>query len=188
MNRPLTDTHKAYLLKLARQSIAQTLGKTAVVRNTELDRELAYPAATFVTLTEANELRGCIGSLQASRNIVDDVIHVARSAAFHDPRFAPLTVAELATLDIEISVLTEPVPIYFASTAELYAQLQPNVDGVVVKQQSKQATFLPQVWQQLPDCARFIEQLMLKAGIDPDTSITALDVCRYQVIDFHEPR
>ena len=186
MKRTITEAERHYLLTLARQSVGQVLGKTAVARKPDLDRELDYDAACFVTLTKDGELRGCIGSLQASRNIVDDVLQTARSAAFHDPRFPPVTGSELSSVKFEISVLTEPEAVEFDSEGQLFTQVRPGIDGVIIEYQGQHATFLPQVWQQLPDHESFFAHLMRKAGIDTRVPLLSLNVQRYQVVEFHD--
>lgn len=150
-------------------------------RESETYEELQSPAATFVTLTKEGQLRGCIGSLQAHRALVEDVRHNARAAAFHDPRFPPVREEELKDLDIEVSVLTEPVQVNFDSEESLFAQIRPGIDGVVIESGFHRATFLPQVWEQLPTHNVFFRQLLAKAGLPGDTVLTDLSVSTYQV-------
>ena len=133
---------------------------------------LEAPGASFVTLTSGREpggaLRGCIGSLVARRPLREDVEANAVAAALHDPRFAPLTARELDDVVVEVSVLSAPAVLPAADEAELLAHLRPGVDGVVLSASGHRATFLPQVWEQLPDPADFLARLRRKAGLPAD--------------------
>ena len=122
----------------------------------------------FVTLTLNGQLRGCIGSLAAFETITDGIKHHAVNAAFHDNRFSPVTAEELDDIKIEISVLTEPVPLHFTDSQNLLEKLQPGDDGVTLRHGIKFATFLPQVWQQLPEPEQFLNHLAIKAGLAID--------------------
>ena len=133
---------------------------------------LDAPGASFVTLTSGRApggaLRGCIGSLEARRPLREDVEANAVAAALHDPRFAPLTARELDDTLVEVSVLSAPAALPAADEAELLARLRPGVDGVVLSACGRRATFLPQVWEQLPDPADFLARLRRKAGLPAD--------------------
>ena len=133
---------------------------------------LDAPGASFVTLTSGRApggaLRGCIGSLEARRPLREDVEANAVAAALHDPRFAPLTARELDDTVVEVSVLSVPAALPAADEAELLARLRPGVDGVVLSACGRRATFLPQVWEQLPDPADFLARLRRKAGLPAD--------------------
>lgn len=133
---------------------------------------LDAPGASFVTLTlgrvPGGALRGCIGSLEARRPLREDVEANAVAAALHDPRFAPLTARELDDTVVEVSVLSAPAALPAADEAELLARLRPGVDGVVLSACGRRATFLPQVWEQLPDPADFLARLRRKAGLPAD--------------------
>jgi hypothetical protein len=158
---------KTYL-KIARQAIEDVLyERDTIEREVLVARypELAEEGATFVTLTLAGNLRGCIGSLVAHRPLIDDIISNARSAAFHDPRFMPLTKAELAEVEIEVSLLSRPVWMEYATIEELKRKIRPGVDGVVLSLDGRRATFLPQVWEELPSFELFFSQLCQKAGL-----------------------
>ena len=126
---------------------------------------LAEPGATFVTLTLHGRLRGCIGSLQAWRPVGDDVVANARAAAFRDPRFRPVEASELEDLHVEVSLLTAAEPLPFADRADALVRLRPGVDGVILSAGGRRGTFLPQVWEQLPDPHDFLEHLVRKAGL-----------------------
>lgn len=140
---------------------------------------LREPRASFVTLKRGGRLRGCIGSLEAVRPLVVDVAHNAFAAAFQDPRFPPLEAEELNDLDISISVLSPAQPIHFESEADLLARLRPGVDGLILSDGGHRGTFLPSVWEQLPEPAAFLAQLKLKAGLPPDYWSPTLRVERY---------
>ena len=154
-----------------------------------IDREALlqkYPfldkdAATFVTLKNKQQLRGCIGSIQAHRKLLDDLIYNAKSAAFSDPRFHPLKSDEFPNLTLEISVLTEPELVEYDDFDDLLSQLEVNVDGLILKHGAYQGTFLPQVWEQLPSPKDFLEHLSIKAGTNPSIYEEHPSMYRYRV-------
>ena len=174
------------LLQLARASISTALGQPA--RAPEDDARLQAPGACFVTLTQRGELRGCIGSLEPRRSLLDDVKANAVAAALHDMRFAPLQLAELADTDIEVSVLSPMQPLHFGSEADALAQLRPGVDGVVFQHGAHRSTFLPQVWEQLPTPGLFMAHLKRKAGLPADFWSDGVRLQRYSVQKWHETR
>lgn len=147
---------------------------------------LDAPGACFVTLTEDGQLRGCIGSLQAHRSLYDDVIHNARAAAFADPRFPPLKARELPKVRIEVSLLGTPQELHFSNEADALRQLRPGIDGVIFDYGGHRATFLPQVWEQLPDPRQFLAQLKRKAGFPADFWAQDVRLFTYPVEKFHE--
>jgi AmmeMemoRadiSam system protein A len=147
---------------------------------------LAQPGATFVTLRLHGELRGCIGSLTATRPLAEDVRANAVAAAFRDPRFAPLTAAEFAVTRFEISLLAPAEPIAARSEAELLRLLRPHVDGVILRCEERRATLLPQVWASLPDPRDFVRALKRKAGLPATFWSDALFFERYEVVKFDE--
>lgn len=172
------------LLAVARAAIASALGQP-----THADDSapwLRAPGATFVTLTQSGELRGCIGSLQAHRPLLADVQANALAAALHDPRFTPLSLAELPVTGIEVSLLSPLEPLHFASEADALAQLRPDVDGVVFEYQGYRSTFLPQVWEQLPQARDFMAHLKRKAGLPADFWAAGVRLQRYTVAKFKE--
>lgn len=171
------------LLALARQAIAARLGLAPPPR---LPENLQEPGASFVTLTRNGELRGCIGSLTAWRPLAEDVIHNACAAAFEDPRFAPVSVAEWPQIRIEVSLLSPPQLMTCRNRADLLAQLRPGEDGLILAEGSRRATFLPQVWEQLPDPEDFLGQLCRKAGLPPSHWSPELRFWRYQVKKWKE--
>lgn len=147
---------------------------------------LEQRAATFVTLEISGRLRGCIGSLEAKRSLRDDVLHNARSAAFEDPRFPPVSAEELSELEIEVSVLSSPESIPSRSEAELLDALRPGVDGLVLEFGRNRATFLPQVWTRLREPADFLAALKRKARLDGDFWSDEMRFSRYTVATYSE--
>ncbi len=147
---------------------------------------LAQAGATFVTLTRAGRLRGCVGSLDAVRPLAADVADNARGAAFRDPRFAPLTKEEWPQCRIEVSLLSVPKPLRFADEEDLLSQLQPGEDGVILESGGRRGTFLPQVWESLPAPRSFIRELMKKASLAPDERLARCRVSRYRVVKWSQ--
>jgi len=147
---------------------------------------LRQAGATFVTLTLDGELRGCIGSLEAARALGTDVAENALGAAFRDPRFAPMTAAEWPRIRVEVSLLSAPKPMRFADEADLIAQLRPGEDGLILECDGRRATFLPQVWQTIPDKRAFLRELLRKAGLPADTRLGRCKVSRYRVTKWTE--
>lgn len=173
------------LLQLARDSIeAKLSGAPAMSR--AWPEWLQHPGASFVTLTIGGQLRGCIGSLQAHRRLLDDVRHNAVAAATQDPRFKPLTPAEWARTRIEVSLLSTPQPLRFSDEADALRQVQAGRHGVILSHRSGRSTFLPQVWAQLPDKAQFWAQLKRKAGWAPEFWAPDMQVSVYTVTEWHE--
>lgn len=172
------------LLYLARQAIAARLG--LVPPPTELAAKVREPGACFITLTRQGELRGCIGSLEAYRSLGEDVIHNACAAAFQDPRFPPVSAAEWPEIHLEVSLLTTPKPLSCRDEADLLAQLKPGEDGLILAEGARRATFLPQVWEQLPDPVDFLDRLRQKAGLPTHYWSPRLQFWRYQVQKWKE--
>lgn len=135
--------------------------------------------ASFVTLEIDGHLRGCIGMLEACRPLAEDVAKNAIAAAFHDPRFPPLTYKEFESIEIHISVLSPPEEIYFTSEADLLAQIRPGIDGLILEEGVRPGTFLPSVWEELPDKTQFFAHLKLKAGLSGLYWSDTLRVFRY---------
>lgn len=191
---PLTSSQGMTLVALARQTLARHLGRTPPPAEAQgLEARLAAPAlqarcGTFVTLKINHRLRGCIGNLSADASLAAGVRDNALNAAFHDPRFSPLTAAELDTLQIEVSVLSEPLRLDYTDADDLLSRLKPGIDGVILKKGHASATFLPQVWEQLPQPDAFLSNLCMKAGLPADRWRQGdLTVLVYQVQYFHEP-
>ncbi|MEF8713129.1 MAG: AmmeMemoRadiSam system protein A [Accumulibacter sp.] len=179
-----TDTLGSALLSIARNAIAKRFGLAA--QPVDPLPELAEPAATFVTLTQDGQLRGCIGSLEAHRPLATDVAENAVAAAFRDTRFAPLSPAEFARTHVEVSLLTPPEPFAVADEADALARLRPGIDGLIVSYGRRRATFLPQVWESLPEPRQFLAQLKLKAGLPADFWHEQLILARYGVRKWKE--
>ena len=174
----------ATLLKLARSEIAAKLGHEA---DAPIQASwLAEPGASFVTLTRQGELRGCIGTLEAHRPLGLDVRENAVAAAFRDPRFMPLTLAEFEEIRVEVSLLSPAEPLAVASEADVLANLRPGIDGVVFEYGHYRSTFLPQVWEQLPDPAEFLAHLKRKAGLAADFWADQVRLSRYTVTKWKE--
>ena len=172
------------LLGVARHAIASELRLVAAVPAS--DGALHRPGATFVTLFCRDELRGCIGSLKATRAVGIDVRENALAAAFRDPRFPPLIAAEFEVISIEISLLSPPDRARFDCEEELHSRLRPGVDGVALELDDHRATFLPQVWEALPDARAFMEALKAKAGLPVDFWSPRVNVSFYQVTKWKE--
>jgi AmmeMemoRadiSam system protein B/AmmeMemoRadiSam system protein A len=177
--------HGGKLLKIARASIGGALGFEPRMPATD-EPWLKELRATFVTLTQDDELRGCVGALEAHRTLAEDVAANARAAAFQDTRFAPLTRAEFTRTDIEVSLLSVPKEIEFECHEDLVAQLRPGVDGIILEYGERRATFLPQVWEGLPDPEQFLAHLKRKAGIPESLSRDRCRVKRYTVLKWCE--
>jgi hypothetical protein len=167
------------LLGLARAAIGRQLGLDMTSRADAAF--LAEPGATFVTLRREGALRGCMGSLQAHRALGEDVRHNARSAAFLDPRFRPLSLREFEVVEVEVSLLSVPEPMEFSDEADALAQLEPGVDGLILQYGVHRATFLPQVWDELSDPRVFMAHLKRKAGLAVDFWSTEVRLQRYGV-------
>jgi len=180
----LDDAGKT-LLGLARSSIGNSFSgkETRAPLNAPWLRQAG---ATFVTLTREGALRGCVGSLQAARPLGIDVAENALGAAFRDPRFPALSPAEWLQVSVEVSLLSAPQPIPFADEADLLEQVRAGEDGIVLECDGRRATFLPQVWEDLPDKRLFFQHLMKKAGLAPDTRLGRSRVSRYRVVKWKE--
>lgn len=180
---PASDKGRV-LTGVARAAIAAELGQPT--QRPPIPDWLTRPAATFVTLTQAGQLRGCIGTLEAHRPLIEDLEHNARAAAFSDPRFPPLGAQELARTRVEVSLLSKSEPMRCADEADALSQLRPGLDGVILEVGRHRATFLPQVWEQLPDPAQFMAQLKLKAGLAQDYWSDEVRLSRYSVEKYKE--
>jgi len=175
-----TPEDRATLLQVARQSVEQGLsGKRQPPSTEDYSVALLDPGASFVTLKLDNRLRGCIGSLEARQALLIDVFENAYAAAFRDPRFPKLSSSEFDQLDFHISVLTAPQPMQFESERDLLAQLRPQVDGLIIEEGYRRGTFLPSVWESLPQPEQFLAQLKLKAGLPASYWSERIRISRY---------
>lgn len=144
---------------------------------------LWQPGAVFVTLKLGGSLRGCIGSLSPRRALAEDVAHNARAAAFRDPRFSPLARSEVPAIDLHLSILTPLIPLEVETREELLKALRPGVDGLVLHDPPHRSTFLPQVWESLPDPDDFVGELFVKGGLPRDHWSSTVEVHRYSIVE-----
>lgn len=172
------------LLIRARNAIAAEFGLAP--RAEPGHPSLTVFGATFVTLTRDDELRGCVGSLEAWRPLSADILANARAAAFRDPRFPPLAQGELTVTRVEVSLLSASRPMQFSDEPDALWQLRPGVDGVIFECDGRRATFLPQVWESLPEPKDFLAHLRQKAGFAPDFWAPAIRLHRYEVTKWKE--
>ncbi len=174
------------LLQVARATIELSLDKNKRQLYTpeSVDNDLRQPFGNFVTLKKNGSLRGCIGSIEAQGELIKSIAEHAWSAAFGDPRFTPLVPDELNSLHISISILSEKKPLAFETETELLDSLRVHRDGLVIEKDHRRATFLPSVWQQLPQPASFLQHLKQKAGI-PE-SVTPDSAWRYTAYSIAE--
>ncbi len=186
----LTSEERRQLLQLARRAVqaAAARSEPPSIDPADYSERLLEPGAVFVTLTErSGELRGCIGTLEAHQPLVEDVIEHAAAAATQDYRFSPVMPDEVSELRIEISRLTAPQPLEYASPEELPARLRPGMDGVILRDGGHRATFLPQVWEKVCDPEEFLAHLCLKMGAPANLwRRKKMEVLIYQVEEFHE--
>jgi uncharacterized protein len=176
-----SSAEKKILLEVATKSIQHGLskGRALSVILTDYPVHLQESGACFVTLEMNGELRGCIGSLEAHQPLIVDVAKNAYAAAFQDPRFPPLTEAEYPRISKHISVLSKATPIDFKSEGELLTLIRPSIDGLILVERGARGTFLPSVWESLPDPKEFLRHLKLKAGLAPNYWSDTIRVFRY---------
>lgn len=179
----LSPEERAFLLNLAKDSIRYGLehGRQMPLDTATCPAALQAPGASFVTLHCDGKLRGCIGNLMPARPLALDVVGNAYAAAFRDPRFPPLTASELDALTIHVSLLSPMEPLQFESEEELLAQLRPGTDGLVIEEPPRRSTFLPTVWESLPNPRDFLRHLKLKAGLPANYWSGTLRALRYTV-------
>jgi uncharacterized protein len=186
----LSPEDRELLLRLARDSVtlAASGARSLPPQKEQFPPRLQEPGATFVTLTTMDgDLRGCIGALEAYQSIAEDVWEHAESAATQDYRFPPVRPEEVAGLHIEVSYLTPPVRLEYSGPEDLVAKLRPEIDGVILRDGIHRATFLPQVWEKVPDAAAFLGHLCQKMGAPGDLwRRKRLEVLTYQVECFEE--
>lgn len=185
----LSVEEEKFLLQLARAALEVSIRGDPLpqLELTSLSSKLIQPGATFITLTKNQDLRGCIGSLEATRPLAEDVRVHAVAAALEDFRFPPVQEDEIPQISIEISRLTTPAKIAFEDTDELFSQIRPGIDGVVIKKGIRRATFLPQVWEKVPDVEIFLEMLCRKMGASAECwRSKSVEIFTYQVEKFCE--
>jgi uncharacterized protein len=190
MEDKLTPEEQKTLLRLAREALEYGVkgGQLPPLDSSMLTPRLREVGASFVTLTEGGQLRGCIGALEPYQSLAQDVREHAVAAALEDPRFPPVSEREVGRINIEVSRLTRPVPLQYKDADDLLSRLRPHVDGVILRDAFRRATFLPQVWEKIPDPAEFLDNLCYKMGANPDSwRKKHLEVLIYQVEEFHEP-
>lgn len=182
-NLSLSAPTRKLLFKLAQQTIHYGAhhGQLFPIELANLPVEIRSPRATFVTLEKQGQLRGCIGSLEPRRPLAEDIAFNAFAAAFRDPRFPPVTPEEVTQLDIHLSILSPLEALRFRSEAELLAQIRVGLDGLVLEERYRRSTFLPAVWEQLPDKRDFLAQLKRKAGLPGEYWSSHIRVYRYTV-------
>jgi uncharacterized protein len=189
MEDKLTLEEQQTLLRMAREAMESGVrGKNLTpLDEKSLSTHLREKGASFITLTIHGQLRGCIGALEPYQPLVKDVREHAIAAALEDPRFPPVREDELSRIQIEVSRLTRPTPLEYKDAADLLSKLRPHVDGVILRDGFRRATFLPQVWEKIPDPAEFMNNLCYKMGESDNTwRIKHLEVLVYQVEEFHE--
>jgi len=185
----LSDEEQRILLRLARQALEAAVHKLPMpqIDTNEMTSRLQELGASFITLTIQGMLRGCVGTLEPYQSLTDDVREHAVASGLQDYRFPPVRAEELNLIEIEISRLTLPRPLMYTTPETLVEMLRPGIDGVVLRDGMRRATFLPQVWEKLPDPAEFLEHLCAKMGADPGLwRRKKLEVLVYQVEEFHE--
>lgn len=184
----MTESEKLVALRLARNAIESELLKTPLGRLDQLPAVFSESGAVFVTLkTKEGALRGCIGSLIAHRSLYEDIIENSVSSAFRDPRFPPLNITELPFIKIEISLLHAPSKVVYSSPAELLDKITPFESGLIIKYGDHQATFLPSVWEEIPQKEEFISRLCQKAGLEANFYKSGkLEVYTYRADKFSE--
>ncbi len=191
MEDELSQEEKQILLRMAREAMECGVRgkKLPPLQDNQLSAHLREKGASFVTLTIGRELRGCIGALEAYQSLAHDVRDHAMAAALEDPRFPPVREDELNRIHIEVSRLTPPHPLDYKDAADLLSKLRPHIDGVILRDDyGHRATFLPQVWEKIPEPAEFLDNLCYKMGISPNAwRMKHLQVLVYQVEEFHEP-
>ena len=180
---------KSLILKIAKDAIKEAvLGKKIIDRDSLLKQYpfLKEKGAVFVTINKMNHLRGCIGSIVAHQPLIDDIISNAKSAALRDPRFKPLSSDELDKIEVEVSILTPPKAMPYTSIDDLKRKIKPHIHGVIINYRGYQATYLPSVWEQLPDFDLFFRSLCQKAGLISGCLSLHPDVYVYEAIKIED--
>jgi uncharacterized protein len=190
MQAKLTPEEQKILLRLAREAMERGVRGEELppLDLAALPPALREEASSFVTLMRQGQLRGCVGSLEAYQSLAEDVRVHAVAAALKDPRFPPVQEEELSRIQLEVSRLTRPLPLEYKDAEDLLAKLRPQVDGVILRDDFfYRATFLPQVWEKIPDPAEFLNNLCYKMGVEPELwRHRHFEVLTYQAEEFHE--
>ncbi len=189
MEDKLTLEEQKTLLRMARDAMERGVKgeKLPPMDDSILPVHLREQGASFVTLTMRGQLRGCIGALEPYQSLAEDVRAHAVAAALEDPRFPPVNEGELNRIEIEVSRLTRPISLDYKDADDLLSKLHPQVDGIILRDAFRRATFLPQVWEKIPDPAEFLNNLCYKMGASADLwRKKHLEVLIYQVEEFHE--
>lgn len=189
MGNTISKKNQILLLKMARESIKARWGEKSGVDQDSAGGQgiLEEKRGLFVTLHKKGRLRGCIGNIEPVKSLERGVKENASFAAFKDSRFAPLSPGELDCVDIEISILSIPEKMNYGSRQDLISKLKPRVHGVIIEKNGQRATFLPQVWEQLPEPEKFLSQLCLKAGFPEDEwERGGIELYIYKVYSFGE--
>lgn len=183
-----SEEQRADMLNLAREAIKTYIeqGDTLKLSKDEVPDFLKETRATFVTITIDHQLRGCIGSLEPKQELYKDIIENAVNASFNDPRFPELTDEEFRNITIEISVLTPPKKLEYENTQDLLKNIERNKHGIILSKDGFTATFLPQVWEQLPTKEEFLTHLCLKANLAPNAYTQHPEIQLYEVESFEE--
>jgi AmmeMemoRadiSam system protein A len=183
---PLGEEHRQELLRISAATVQRAAAGKPFPKVTvgSFAAALQRPGASFVTLTKNGRLRGCLGSLKAYRPLVVDVAERGYASTIKDPRFKPVTAAELPGMQMEVAVLTAAKPMRFASETELVNQLRPGIDGLIVRDQGKGATFLPKVWDQISAPILFLNRLKQKAGLETGHWSDSFQAWRYETVRF----
>ena len=190
MQEKLTLEEQKKLLRLAREAMERGVRGEELppLDESTLSANLRDAGSSFVTLMSRGQLRGCVGSLEAYESLVEDVRLHAVAAALKDPRFPAVREDELSEIQIEVSRLTLPIPLVYRDAQDLLSKLRPHIDGVILRDHFfRRATFLPQVWEKIPEPAEFLNNLCYKMGVEPDAwRHKHFEVLTYQVEEFHE--
>ena len=181
----LSKGDKEYMLALAREALEKAVRGEKPPSPDKVPGSAKPVCGCFVTLTKGGNLRGCIGYIEGIKPLYQAIIDNAKNAALGDPRFPNVTADELKSIKVEVSVLTKPEPFSYNGTDDLLRKIEPGVDGIILKKGYRQSTFLPQVWDQLPDKKEFLEHLAMKAGLDRNEWKNA-EYKKYRAIHFEE--
>jgi len=184
----LTKEQKDIILALAKEAVISAVRGKKIDKNSWLQKYpwLSKKGAVFVTLNKNHNLRGCIGSIIAHQSLIDDIINNAKSATLNDPRFSPVKLNELDNITIEVSYLTEPKLLKYSDVDELKRKIRKRLDGVILNLNGYQATYLPSVWEQLPDFNSFFATLCQKAGLSSNCLKYHPTIYTYQAVEIKD--